>query len=186
MNKYFVKHQRVWKDSVVVDEVSDGEDSDEEDSTDDAEPASNGARRGCFIASDTNTLMKFYNSIDPIVQASVEQFIERFRHFDMISTFDDYTTVEYRDGSFRREAPEKLSLEHGDAALCTLVAIVLLTDTDGKDLCFPLQTDADGQPMYLEANAGDVFVWPACALHPYEVMNRDTRKVFRYVQVNIT
>lgn len=191
INKYLNKHPRVWKDSAVVDGEDDDEEDDNEEDDDEEDAGSTAAvteaRRCCFVTSETSSLAKYFNLMDPVVQASVEQFVSRYGHFNTISTFDDYACVEYRAGSFRKAAPEKTGLERGEGATRTLVAIVLLCDSDGRDVCFhPAYGGEDGR-LWLEGKAGDVFVWPACALHPYEVVTRNDRSAhFRYAQVNIS
>lgn len=195
MNKYLNKHPRVWKDSATVDDdfddEEDEEDDDDEDDEDDAasgdEPTDIEVRRSCFVSAETASLAKYFNLMDPVVQASVEQFVSRYGHFNLISTFDDYACIEYRPGSFRKAAPEKTGIERGEGASRALVALVLLADSDGKDVCFHPAHGGDDGRLWLEGNAGDVFVWPACALHPYEVVARNDRAThFRYAQVNIS
>ena len=191
VNRYLHKHPRTWQ---VIEDGDDDDDEDEEeedyDDEDDEENKSGGGKmmisRMCFATKDSSaTMRRYYDELQPAVLASVQQFIGRFVHFNIISSFDDYGCIEFRSGSYRDEAPEKTPLTSNDeGAIRTLVAIVLLTDTDG-DIEMPLQLTADGQPLFLRGRAGDIFVWPACPLHPYAIKARDRETPLRYIQVNI-
>ena len=190
VNRYLHKHPRTWQ---VIEDGGDDDDEEEEDfddeDQDEEEDKGDGRKmisRMCFAAKDTSaTMRRYYDELQPAVVASVQQFIGRFSHFDIISSFDDYGCIEFRSGSYRDEAPEKTPLTSNDeGAIRTLVAIVLLTDTEG-DIEMPLQLTADGQPLFLRGRAGDIFVWPACPLHPYGVKARERDTPLRYIQVNI-
>lgn len=190
--RYLDKHRRVWTDAAMLDDDASESDSEDEDVLSGAQDNQAGEShetratlRSCNVTVETSTLLKFYSRIDPIVQATVDQFIQRFEHFSMVSTFDDYRCHEYTSNSYRAEAPEKTSLDSGgEGAMRTLVAIVLLTDSDG-DFCFPLCNGETSDGLHLSGKSGDVFVFPACALHPYKIDTRESRTCLRFVHVNI-
>jgi hypothetical protein len=183
-SKYLAKHPRVWKDSELLDDVDeDEEEEDEEEDEEDEEDADDGPKtlgRKCYLATTTSSLEKYYSRLENILQASIEQFVARFKHFQ-VSSIDDTMCIEYRAGSFRLEAPERNAR---NAFL--LVAFVMLSDT-ADEIVFPLQNDSTtGQPFKLNAKAGDVVVFPACGLHPYEVLPTQRATPLRYIQISIS
>ena len=193
ITKYFAKHPRMWKDSELVDEEEDDEEEDdedeegrfEEDDEDEDETEEDAMTpkrptRKCFVATTTSSLERYYSKLEDVLQASIEQFVQRFKHFG-ISSIDETSCIEYRSGSFREEAPER---KPNTAPVLT--ALVMLTDTK-DEVVFALQNDSTtGEPFKLTANAGDVVIFPACALHPYEVLAKERTTPLRYIQVNIS
>lgn len=195
INKYLDKHPRIWKHSSIVDEDDEDDDDDDEDDDEDIDDDEDEEgddedegepRRSCRIATDTNTLTRYYNGIDPLVQAAVENFIGRFKHFDLVSAFDDYRINSFDADDYRKEAPEKTSLQRSaDGAMFTLVAMVMLKDTDANDIHMPLQKGDGDKELWISAKAGDIIVFPACPLHPYAIVPREKRAL-RMIQVCIT
>ena len=157
MSRYFGKRgPALWQQSSTT-ASEDNSEPDEDDEIPDNQ------FRKCMVAKDTSTLKRLYTMIDGAVEDVIENFLEKYPYFSIVSTKDDYTILRFNKGDFYAEHIEVSGLDDDcDGAARRLCIMVFLSDppTEGGQLHFPYQD------VHITPQKGDVVVFPACPLHP--------------------
>ena len=161
--------KRIFQPSMTTlddeDEDDDGDEEDDDDLDIDGEEVVDETFRKCQVARDTQTLQKLYNMLEEPVDAAVDQFLEKYTHFSLVSTKEDYNLLKFEEGDFYAEHVECTGLnddsDGSSRRLC--VYVVVEPSYAGGDFEFIYQG------CKISPSAGSIIVFPSCPLHPMRI-----------------
>ena len=147
----------------LVDSLAeDAEDSGDELGSN-AEEVIDNEMRKCSIAKDTNTLQKLYTKLEETVDSAADRFIDKYQFFSLASTKEDYTLLKFDPGDFHHEHVECTALTDDGSSRRLAVYMILEAPEKGGVIEFSYQG------VKVKPEAGSIFVFPACPLHPVQI-----------------
>lgn len=168
MDKYVSKKgESLWTPSMTsaIPEMGDDDEEDDDELGSDDEIVDTHNRK-CSVAKDTSTLKRLFEKVDECVEEVVEQFLQKYPHFGIISTKEDFTLLKFCKGDFHTEHIECTGLDDAaEGASRRLAVIVFMSDAaeKGGSIDFPLQG------VSITPEKGSMIIFPACPLHPTRV-----------------
>lgn len=164
--KYMTKHeQRIWKMSMTSVPDSDKESADdasEHSESHDMKDVEDTTFRKCKVAKETNTLSKLTGMLDHSVDAALEQFVNKYSFFSIVSTKEEYTIMKFDADDFYAEHVECSSLtdENDGAARRLCVYSIIAVPDEGGEFEFSYQG------CRIKPVVGMMIIFPSCPLHP--------------------